>query len=225
MATSDQGQTQELGADDVLAAVAASQQALGTALDRDWEVLAGTLEWTCRRTLDHLIDGAVFYSCQVANEATKRLPPIRMGNPDASVEDLLTTIGSVAHILASTLRSASPEGRAFHPAGMADRTGFAAMSCVELLVHTFDIASGLGIEFAAPQELCERVIRRLSPWITELGPDAFATLLWSTGRVAIEGQDDVASDWYWQCAPLSEWDGTVRKRPAAPGAPAAAPAR
>jgi uncharacterized protein (TIGR03083 family) len=209
-------QDQELGPDDVLAAVAASQATLGAALDRDWGALAGTLEWTCRRTLDHLIDGTVFYSGQVANEAPKRLPPIRMGNPDASVEDLLTTLGTVAHILAATLRSAPPESRAFHPAGMADRTGFAAMSCVEVLVHTSDITTGLGIEFAPPKELCGRVVRRLFPWITDVGPDAFATLRWTTGRISIDGQDDVAADWYWQCAPLSEWDGTIKKRSAPP---------
>ena len=205
---------QELGPDDVLAAVAVSQQALGTALDEDWEKLAGPLEWTCRRTLDHLISGTLFYAGQVANEAPKRLPPIRMEDPSATVEDLLTTVDTVAHIFAATLRSASPEGRFFHPAGMADRTGYAAMSCVEVLVHTSDIVAGLGIEFAPPADLCERVLRRLFPWIEDVGPDAFATMRWTTGRLAIEGRDDVATDWYWQCAPLSEWDGTIKRRPA-----------
>jgi uncharacterized protein (TIGR03083 family) len=200
----------------VLAAVAASQQVLGAALDRDWEAQAGTLDWTCRRTLDHLIDGTVFYCGQVANEAPKRLPPIRMGNADASVEDLVTTIGTVAHILASALRSAPDGGRFFHPAGMADRSGYAAMSCVELLVHTSDIAAGLGIDFAPPNELCERVVRRLFPWIDDMGPDAFAVMRWTTGRITIDGREDVAADWYWQCAPLSEWDGTIKKRPAPP---------
>lgn len=204
--------------DDVLSAVAASQHVLGGALHRDWGALAGTLEWTCRRTLDHLVDGTVFYSGQVANEASKRLPPIRMGNADASVEDLLTTLGTVAHILAATLSSAREEGRFFHPAGMADRSGYAAMSCVEVLVHTSDITSGLGIEFAPPQGLCTRVMRRLFPWVENVGPDAFATLLWTTGRISIEGQNDVAADWYWQCAPLSEWDGSVKRRPTPPAA-------
>jgi uncharacterized protein (TIGR03083 family) len=205
---------QELGADDVLAAVGISQQALGTALDGDWDKLAGTLEWSCQRTLDHLISGTLFYSGQVANEAPKRLPLIGIANPDATVEDLLTTVDTVAHIFALTLRSASPAGRYFHPAGMADRSGYAAMSCVEVLVHTSDIAAGLGIEFAAPHDLCERVLRRLFPWIEDVGPDAFATMRWTTGRLAIGGRDEVAANWYWQCAPLSEWDGTIKRRPA-----------
>jgi hypothetical protein len=204
----------ELGPDEVLLAVSASQHVLDAALDKDWGSLAGTLEWTCRRTLDHLIDGTVFYSGQVANEASHRLPPIRVGNADASARDLLTTLGTVAHILAAALRSARTEGRFFHPAGMADRSGYAAMSCAEVLVHTADITSGLGVEFAPSQDLCALVVRRLFPWVENIGPDAFVTLLWATGRVSIEGQSDVPVDWYWQCAPLSEWDGRVKRRPA-----------
>ena len=204
----------DLGPDDVLVAAAASQQALGAAFDRDWEALAGTLDWTCRRTLDHMIDGTVFYSGQVANEAPKRLPAIRQGNPDASVEDLVTTVGSVTHILASALRSAPVDARFFHPAGMADRSGYAAMSCVELLVHTSDIATSFGIAFNPDNELCGRVVRRLFPWIENVGADAFAVMRWTTGRLVIDGWDDVAANWYWQCAPLAEWDGTVKKRPA-----------
>ena len=204
---------QELGPEDVLVAAAISQQVLGTVLDEDWTKLAGTLEWTCQRTLDHLIDGTVFYSGQVANQAHKRLPPIRRGDPNATIEDLLTTVDTVAHIFAATLQSASTEGRFFHPAGMADRSGYAAMSCVELLVHSSDISAGLGVPFAPPSELCERVIRRLFPWIDDVGPDACATMRWTTGRLEIPGRDAVVADWYWQCAPLSEWDGTIKKRP------------
>lgn len=204
----------ELGPDNVLQAVSVCQGILRTALDCDWNRLAGTLEWTCRRTLDHMIDGAIFYSGQVANEAPNRLPPIRVGNLDASIEDLIITVGTAAHILASALQSAPIEGRFFHPAGMADRSGYAAMSCVELLVHTSDISSGLGIEFMPPSQLCESAIQRLFPWIDDIGGGAFATLRWATGRISMESQNDVAADWYWQCAPLSEWDGTIRKRPA-----------
>jgi uncharacterized protein (TIGR03083 family) len=209
-------QGEALGPNDVLTAVAASQGVLSAALDRDWEAQAGTLDWSCRTTLDHMITGTVFYSGQVANEAPARLPAIRTGNPDASIEDLVTTIGSVAHILASALRSAREEARFFHPAGMADRSGYAAMSCVEVLVHTSDIAAGLGVDFAPPNELCERVVRRLFPWIEDVGADAFAVMLWTTGRIEMDGRDGVAPDWYWQCAPLSEWDGTIKKRPAPP---------
>lgn len=208
MATS----TRELSSDDLLTGVAANQAALAPALDRDWSMLAGGLEWTCRRTLDHLVDGSVFYSGQVSNLANVRRPRIRNGDPDASVADLLTTVDTVGHILSAVLRSAPAAGRFFHPAGMADISGYAGMACVELLAHTYDISQGLGIDFQPPQELCDRILRRLFPWIEETGPDTWATLCWATGRLSIDGREDVESDWYWQCAPLSEWDGTVKKR-------------
>lgn len=203
-----------LGADDVLAAFAASQQALSGARDGDWSAVAGTLEWTCRKTLDHTIDGTVFYVGQVANQAPARLPAVRKGDADATIDDLIAMQHNVGHIFASVLRAAPADIRPFHPAGMADVSGYAAMSCVEILVHAFDISQGLGIAFNPPADLCERVVNRLFPWIDDMSPDAWSVLRWTTGRIAIEGRDEVAADWYWQCAPLSEWDGTIKKRPA-----------
>lgn len=207
----------ELGADDVLSAFMASQEALRAARDRDWAAQAGTLDWTCRQTLNHVIDGTLFYSGQVANQASTRLPRIRSGDPDASIDDLITTLGTVGRIFASALRAAPDGARAFHPAGMADMSGYAAMSCVEILVHTGDIAAGLGFNFNPPAGLCDRVVRRLFPWLDDTTPDAWSVLRWTTGRIAIADRDDVAADWYWQCAPLSEWDGTIKKRPAPAG--------
>jgi len=206
----------ELGADDVLAAFAASQDALRAARDRDWAALAGKLDWTGRQTLNHMIDGTVFYSGQVAGQASTRLPRVRFGDQDASIDDLITTLGTVGRIFAAVLRAAPDGTRAFHPAGMADVSGYAAMSCAEILVHTADIAAGLGIGFNPPAGLPARVVRRLFPWIDDMSPNAWSVLRWTTGRIAIDGRDDVAADWYWQCAPLSEWDGTVKKRQAHP---------
>ena len=100
---------------------------------------------------------------------------------------------------------------------MADVSGYVGMACVEALVHTFDITQGLGVEFQPPGDLCGRVLKRLFPWTEEAGPDPWATLCWTTGRISLPGRDDVGADWYWQCAPLAEWDGTVRKRTAPPG--------
>ena len=139
----------ELSPDDLLTAVAANQSALAHALDRDWTALAGTLEWDCRKTLDHLVDGSIFYSAQVSNLATARRPRIRGGDPDASVADLLTTVDTVGHILASVLRSAPSDGRFFHPAGMADISGYVGMACVELLAHTFDPGTNVGTDQGA----------------------------------------------------------------------------
>jgi hypothetical protein len=57
---------------------------------------------------------------------------------------------------------------------------------------------------------------RLPPWGENVGADSLVTLLWTTGRTSIEGQSDVSADWYWQCAPLSERGGAVKRRSAPP---------
>jgi hypothetical protein len=74
-------------------------------------------------------------------------------------------------VLAAVARASKPGVRAFHPAGMADAEGFLAMGCDEILVHTGDIAEGLGIAVAPPADLCQRVVARLFPWApTDVDP-------------------------------------------------------
>jgi hypothetical protein len=44
-----------------------------------------------------------------------------------------------------------------------DPEGFAAMGVVETLVHTHDLAEGLGLAWTPPSDLCSRVLARLFP--------------------------------------------------------------
>ena len=145
----------EVSPDDLLAAAAACQQALAPALQDDWEVRAGDLDWTCRRTLDHMADALLFYTSHLATRSPKRLPRLRNGAPDQPLADLLTAVGVAASVLAEVARAAPPSTRAFHPAGLADVSGFAAVGCTELFVHTGDIAQGLGRPFRPPAALDE----------------------------------------------------------------------
>jgi hypothetical protein len=41
-------------------------------------------------------------------------------------------------------------------------------------------------------------------------------LRWAAGRAALPDREQLGPDWYWHCPPLSEWDGTIRKRTAPP---------
>jgi hypothetical protein len=76
-----------------------------------------------------------------------------------SNRDLLDTLTTYAH-LASALIGASPDtARGFHPFGAADPSGFAAMACDELLIHTDAAARGLGLVFRPPDELARVVLR------------------------------------------------------------------
>ena len=94
---------------------------------------------------------------------------------------------------------------------MTDASGFAAISSVEMLIHTADIAAALGLPYQPPADLAGRILRRVCPWAPE-GQDDWATLQWAAGRIALPDHERLGADWAWQSGPLSEWDGTVKKR-------------
>lgn len=102
--------------------------------------------------------------------------------------------------------------RGFHPAGSADPSGFAAMACDEILVHTHDAATGLGEQFDPGGELADRLLRRLFPWHVErfpghpVAPDQWTALLWANGRINLPGRPGQVG-WRWHCAPIADWDG------------------
>lgn len=202
--------------DDLHTAAALCRRTLTPALDRDWSVRAGDLDWDCRRTLDHVPDALVLYATHLATAATNRLPRLRDGNPTASLSDLLVTVETAAAVLAAVARAVPAGTRGFHPAGMADASGFLAMGCEEIVIHTDDIAAGLDLPFRPPDGLTGRVLRRLFPWAPTEG-DVWATFRWACGRAALPDRARLAPDWYWHCSPLAEWDGTIKKRSAPPG--------
>ncbi len=204
---------------DLLEAATVSNEALEGALDRDWDVPAGSLTWSCRRTLDHVPDTLLLYAAHLATRTTRPLPFLRNGDPEAKIKHLLRSAQSAAAILAEVATAAESSDvavRAYHPAGMADPDAFVAMGCDEILVHTFDITTGLELPFVPPRELCERVVARLFPWAPhEISP--WSALLWANGRGPLPDRPQLEPDWYWHSAPLDEWDGSPRFRTSPPG--------
>lgn len=196
---------------DLRAAANAAMDSLSAFSDADWSALACDLEWTCRRTADHISDALMFYSVQLATRSPNREPRVRKGNPSADIADVIGAIGSAAAILARLADEAGPAARGFHTAGLADTEGFLAMGCDEILIHTHDVVCGLGGTFTGESGIAARVAARLFPWAPE-GHGPWETLLWCNGRIPLPGHDRLGTDWFWECAPLSEWDGTVRKR-------------
>ena len=207
---------QTLGAEDVPIAAAVCRETLSHLVDLDWSLGAGELDWSCRETLDHIPNTLVFYASHLAVAATGRLPRTRDGGGQLTVAELLRSVEVTAAILGQVTRASAPSTRAFHPAGMADPSGFTAMGCDEILIHTADITTGFDIEFRPPEDLCGRVLARLFPWApTDVGP--WESLLWSNGRMALPGFGRQDENWYWHCAPLSEWDGQIARRTSPPG--------
>ena len=170
-------------------------------------------DWTPRRTLDHLVDTLELYAAAVGTRATARLDPPRDGDPRASRADLLDQLARSAERLALVLAALGEDERAFHPSGRADRTGWLGMAGTELLVHTRD-ACGPGPDDAALEPLAAAVVDRVLPWAPP--GDGWARLLQATGRAPLGGVPPADAGWWWQSAPLAEWDGAPRRRTSPP---------
>ncbi|MGY1807810.1 DinB family protein [Blastococcus sp. SYSU D00669] len=169
--------------------------------------------WTARRTLDHLVDTMELYAAHVGTRATGRLAPPRDGDPGAGRAELTAQLALSAEELARLLDGMGDGERAFHPSGRADRTGWVGMACTELLVHTRE-ACGPDPADAALEPLAAAVVDRVLPW-TPPG-DGWARLLQATGRAPLGDVPPADADWWWQSAPLAEWDGAPRRRTSPP---------
>ncbi|OKK06099.1 hypothetical protein AMK26_08455 [Streptomyces sp. CB03234] len=203
--------TAPVSADDVLTAV---RLAVGTLRladgDADWDAKAGSLEWTCWETVEHLADDLFAYAAQLGPER----PPLddevpflwearRPGGPAnvtyadrrAGPAGLLQVLEACGSMLAAMVRVTPPHVRAYHGFGVSDPEGFAAMGVVETLVHAHDVTQGLGLPWSAPPKLCHRVLLRLFPDAPTDTP-AWDTLLWATGRGEIRGRERLTS-WRW----------------------------
>ncbi|MFK4145835.1 GNAT family N-acetyltransferase [Streptomyces sp. NPDC004065] len=187
------------GGAEVEEAVAGAVALLRTATDRDWEqVRAGRLEWSCRRTAEHIAGDLIAYAGQLTGRAQDGYVPFEItlddGTDNAGALDVITTTGA---LLAAAVRTTPRQVRAFHPYPFrsANREGFAAMGVAEVLLHTHDIATGLGLAYEPPARLCEDVLTRLFPHVRP-GDAAWPTLLWATGRGELPGREPVTS-WRW----------------------------
>ncbi|MFF9626307.1 GNAT family N-acetyltransferase [Streptomyces griseosporeus] len=193
------------GGDEVEEAVASCVAALRPAADRDWaSVRAGRVEWSCRTTAAHVASDLVGYAGQLAGRVQDRYAPFDItvdgdgdGWPAADNPGLLQVIETTGALLAAAVRTAPRDARGFHPFPFrsADREGFAAMGIVEVLVHTHDMAEGLGLPYEPPARLVEDVLERIFPHVRP-GPAAWPTLLWATGRGELPDREPV-SKWHW----------------------------
>ena len=191
-------------ADDLDAAVSAVVAALRPAADRDWSAQAGTLEWDCWHTAEHIGDCLLSYAGQLAvRPAARYVRFLASADAGASPAEVLEFAEAGGRILAATVRTAPRQARAYHPTGMADPEGFAAMGCVEALVHGHDIARGLGVSLDPPGDLCRGVLVRLFPSAAAdlAGTDPWEALQLATARAGLPRRPQ-RQEWSWHGAPL-----------------------
>jgi hypothetical protein len=200
--------------DDLDEIVALAVAALGEVPEAAWDGRAGTLEWDCWETVEHIADDLFAYAAQLG----PRKPPLtsyvpfeaerrHSGGPAntiradkaAGVAGLLQVLESCGGLMSAIARSVPPQARGFHPDGVSDAEGFTAMSIVETAVHMHDLATGLGLRWQPPAGPCARVLARLFPG-APADTDPWDTLLWATGRGELPGRPRL-TQWRWYGEP------------------------
>ncbi|MGW4703273.1 hypothetical protein [Streptomyces sp. NPDC004285] len=188
-------------ADDVDLAVRLAAGVLRDAPADGWGARAGSLEWDCWETAEHLANDLFYYAVQLGPQnppldthvpfaLTRKRPqaPVVFAHAerDAGPAGLVQVLEACGALLVAMVRTTSPRVRAHHAAGVSDPEGFAALGLQETLVHTHDLAEGLGLVWNPPAALCSRVLARLFPEAPG-GTDPWPTLLWATGRAELPG--------------------------------------
>lgn len=190
-------------AEDLTRSVDLVVETLGRGGDLDWSVPAGTLEWDCRRTAEHLARCLIAYTGQLAVQPGDRYVGFAaFADDDAGPAEVVEFVLAGGRILAAVVRASPPAARAYHPYGTSDPEGFAGMGCVETLIHGYDIAGGLGLAFDPPRDVCARVLARMFPDVATTGPEAdpWTALRYATGRIALPGRPRLTR-WRWHGAP------------------------
>ncbi len=120
----------------------------------------------------------------------------------AGTAGLVEALVGGGELLATLAETRPADARAFHPYGVSDADGFAAMGVVEVLVHGHDVLLGLT---DAPSPFPGAGSPGAGPPVpdVETSPDEDpdAVLLWATGRGELPGRPR-RTRW--------RWDATVR---------------
>jgi uncharacterized protein (TIGR03083 family) len=192
-----------IAGDAVREAVDVCAGALRPRLGDDWTAPVPGLDFTVSSVVAHASVSSLWYTLDMWAGGDDSARFELSVATDASPEALLAGLTQAGMACAGSLAAAPPGLRGFHPDGSPDPAGFAAMTCVELLIHTDDALRGLGARLDSPRQLAAAVLARLFPW-HQPDADPWQTLLWAHGRP--NDLDRPAPDtWRWHPAPLSEW--------------------
>jgi RimJ/RimL family protein N-acetyltransferase len=146
----------------------------------------------------HVGEALLGYASNLAGRVPESYLPFEItldeGTGNAAVLDIMEAMGA---LLAAAVRTAPRSARAYHPYPFrsANREGFAAMGVAEILLHTHDVARGLGLTYEPPAGPSRFTLERIFPHVR---PDAdpWQTLLWATGRTDLPGREPV-TEWRW----------------------------
>ena len=142
--------------------------AWGSAVERDWSVQAGTVEWTCARTANHAIDTLVAPAFFLASRRTDRYPEGGWSpGDDATPQQFVDAVEMGARLLGGVVSSAPEDAEALlfrMPPTIGVAADFAPRGALELVLHAQDVCAGLGVDLQPPRDACENLRRHVSDW-------------------------------------------------------------
>jgi hypothetical protein len=180
-----------------------SEMLLRPLADLDWRQKAFRMTWTCRYTLDHVLNCLAWYAHDLAGEVKGPIGAGRAGFPRGAISDLLDSLEPLATVLSLVAQGKPASARAFHDWGEADPEGFIAMGTVEITLHTWDIVKALDPDRADKAILptvADVLLPRLFPDAPQ-GHDPVPTLLYVTGRSDLGDRPRIRR-WQWHSAPV-----------------------
>jgi hypothetical protein len=133
------------------------------------------------QTITHMIAATAKYTLYLASRCEHFIGLSVTRWPDATNREVIDSVVPVARGLAAVAAATPPGVRAYHVTGPSSAADYAGRACVELLVHTDDALSGLGVAFTPPADLCRRVLAQQFPDAARPG-NAWHGLLAATGR-------------------------------------------
>ncbi len=160
-------------------------------VDRDWSVPAGTLEWSCWRTAAHTVDSVLAPAMFLASRRRHAYPVLddltvpAAATPADLVDDMRAVVNTVWGVLATTPPDAEAIIRRRPAPEVAPATDFPARCALEMILHTSDIAAGLGLPLDPPAGHCRRLLDQTARWPSdpiEPTDDPWSDLLASWGR-------------------------------------------
>jgi hypothetical protein len=88
-------------------------------------------------------------------------------------------------VAARAIAGAGPDERGYHPPTRPTPVG-SRLGLRRILVHAWDVGRAFEVNVAPPDDLADRIRRRLFPGLAE-GGEPWPALRWCTGRVALPG--------------------------------------
>ncbi|MGH3421167.1 MAG: maleylpyruvate isomerase N-terminal domain-containing protein, partial [Streptosporangiaceae bacterium] len=130
-----------LNGDDIRAAAEQAVAFLEPLAGQDWSVPVPDLDFTVASVVAHAANGLLWYAVDYTSGPDDAAFDVKV-LADAGPAKLLASVRGAAALVAMAVDALPVSQRGYHPMGAADASGFAGMSCDEVLVHTRDAGTG-----------------------------------------------------------------------------------